>query len=442
MADNVVVPNFSPCSRLERLWMKARFFLKEAFLGNPAVDAKWFPRYAFWAAFAIGLLIRGYLVVFTSGTYDVGIWRDHAMGIHELGLMGYYRANPLANHPPVACVLISSLFSYSEWFGVPFSILLRAPFAALDVGILLLLLYLLRDRPMRFLAGACYWLNPAVLILSAYHGNTDNVVGFSVLLSIVLLSKDRPIAAGVALGLGLWIKLPGMLAIPVLFFAAAWWKRRFQFLVAVGATAMVAFLPAMMSDFSVVWRNVFGYRGQMLHSTNGTLIWGLINVFARIYAAVGGWSDPITACIAAVLGRGQMIAYVVIAVFAIMRKAQRTGVGIGVTLAAAYGAVYAFSPQWAFQYLLWSMPLWFLLPVGFYLPAVLVASSYIYFLYWFLCGDPWLLGPWDFIGNPRWPPLVLLARDASVAFFTLTTFVFFVFFAKNLKRKATPNLPS
>ena len=39
---------------------------------------------------------------------------------------------------------------------------------------------------MRFLAAACYWLSPAAIILSAYHGNTDSAVAFFLLLCVWL----------------------------------------------------------------------------------------------------------------------------------------------------------------------------------------------------------------------------------------------------------------
>ena len=53
----------------------------------------------------------------------------------------------------------------------------------------------------------------------------------------------------------------------------------------------------------------------------------------------------------------------------------------------------------------------------FALPAWLVTTAYIYVLYAWLCGSWLLLSPWDFFGHPRWPPAVLLTRNAAILFF-------------------------
>ena len=50
----------------------------------------------------------------------------------------------------------------------------------------------------RFLVVACYWLSPAAILISAYHGNTDTAIAFFVLLAIWLATKNRTISSGVA----------------------------------------------------------------------------------------------------------------------------------------------------------------------------------------------------------------------------------------------------
>src|SRR5947209_8740075 len=83
----------------------------------------------FWIAIAVGLALRFYLVVFTEGTQDVSIWERHARDVHDAGLIGYYHLDPSANHPPFITEVESLLLRASDASGVPFRILLRAPFA-------------------------------------------------------------------------------------------------------------------------------------------------------------------------------------------------------------------------------------------------------------------------------------------------------------------------
>jgi len=130
------------------------------------------------------------------------------------------------NHPPLIGLIESLLLRAADATGIPFRILLRAPFALIDAGSTLLLLGLLRRSPWRFAAAACYWLNPLAMIFSAYHGNTDSAVAFFLLLCVWLLSKGNVIGAGAAMGAGLSIKLPGVLVFPALFFFVQGWRRR------------------------------------------------------------------------------------------------------------------------------------------------------------------------------------------------------------------------
>src|SRR5919108_1194503 len=129
--------------------------------------------FAFWCAVVLGSALRLYCVVFTNGTGDMDDWEDHANQVHDRGLIGYYHANSFANHPPLISEVGWLILQTSTATHIPFRILFRALFALFDAGNALLLFALLpRDRS-RLLATALYWVSPAAIIISAYHGNTD-----------------------------------------------------------------------------------------------------------------------------------------------------------------------------------------------------------------------------------------------------------------------------
>jgi hypothetical protein len=104
------------------------------------------------------------------------------MGVNEMGLLNYYHANPNANHPPLTFLFASSIYRFAVFSGIPFPVLLRAPFACFDAGTTFLLFKLLRPGRWRFVLTAAYWINPLAVLLSAYHGNTDSAVAFFILL--------------------------------------------------------------------------------------------------------------------------------------------------------------------------------------------------------------------------------------------------------------------
>ena len=375
----------------------------------------------FWCLVALGVLARGYLVLATEGTYDVAIWEAHARAVLTDGLAGAYRAVALLNHPPIAALSVSRLLLLSESAAIPFGALLRAPIAALDLGSVWLLAILLRESRYRWLAAGLYAIQPVAIILSAYHGNSDSSIAFFLLLAAICAVRGEPIRTGAAVGVSLWIKLPGLLALPALSLSFPRWRDRFACAAAAVVTAALPYVPMLVLDPATLYRNVFAYRGQMLHSTAGVPIWGPLGFLMPLHGAAGP-AQPLVASIwrnwyeydSAVL-------LVPILAFAWLRRNERDAFGIGKTIAACYAVTYGFSMRWAFQYLAWSVPFWLLAGRGWFAGATLLCSAYLYGLYAWVCGDLLLRGDWDFIGHPHWPWLLLLVRNAAVVFFMAVT---------------------
>src|SRR6184192_161533 len=201
---------------------------------------------AFWTAILIGAALRVYCVAFTDGTGDMDDWEDHAQQVYDRGLIGYYHANSFANHPPFISKVSALILQMSAATGIPFRILFRTPFALLDAGNALLLFLLLPENRWRFFAAACYWLSPAAILISAYHGNTDTAVAFFLLLSVWLATNKQIVSSGAALGVSLWVKLPGILALPALLILFRRWRLRGIFLLAAAITALSTYLPALI----------------------------------------------------------------------------------------------------------------------------------------------------------------------------------------------------
>src|SRR5207302_416279 len=88
-------------------------------------------------------------------------------------------------------------------------------------------------------------------LIGYYHGNTDCAVAFFLLLALWFISKEKLIPAAIVVGASLWIKLPGVVAIPALIFFIPKWKHRFVFLALVGVVALVTYLPAVIQDAPV-----------------------------------------------------------------------------------------------------------------------------------------------------------------------------------------------
>ncbi|MBW2232066.1 MAG: hypothetical protein JRG92_15095 [Deltaproteobacteria bacterium] len=380
-----------------------------------------------WAAALVGFALRVHFAVFTPGTLDVVVWDGHAQEIAERGLIAYYHGGRFTfNHPPLSGLLVTGLWNLAQTTPFSFAFLLRAPFALLDAGTALLLVTWLAGarneslRRGRFVIGALYWLSPLAIVYSAHHGNTDSAVAFFLVAAALFASREHAIACGFALGLGLWVKIPGILVAPLLFMALPSWRARMQLVVTTTATALVGYLPWLVQDSEVIVRAVFLYPGLLIRTPGGTPIWGMQVFYPAFRSLSDGPHEVIRAFTSAWYAWNTLVCLVPIVAWSWMRRGRRTPEDLAMGIAGVYVILYGLSNFWAFQYLAWSLPFWLVCGLPFAISATLVATAYVYGLYAWLCGDWLMRGEWRFIALPDWPMPILLARNVAVVFFFVT----------------------
>ena len=384
------------------------------------------PGICFWFVVVLGAALRLYLVLYTQGTRDVELWQQHASNVRDFGLIGYYHTGKEANHPPFISYAESLLLRAADTVGVPYRIVLRLPFALLDAGATALLLLVLNGNRHRWCLAALYWLNPLAIILSAYHGNTDSAIPFFLLLCIWLLSKGNIAGAAIAFAISLWIKLPGILALPALVLLIPNRKNQLLFVAVTGVAAIASYLPALVADRQIVIANVFGYHGRQLYTTAGIPLWGTKVLLFSFVAPPEKWPEQLHAPVLFLINHSWQLALLLTLLLAWLRRFRRSVPEVCATIGMIYVIVYGFSDSWAIQYFAWSLPFWVFLPSWFFVPAIALGTTYVYSLYWLVCGNPWLLGKWDFVGHPYWPPGLLWVRNVTVLFFFISACVFLV----------------
>jgi hypothetical protein len=370
-----------------------------------------------WTLLAIGAALRAFLVLATEGTHDVAIWQSHAGWTRQYGLVGYYERSEVFNHPPFVGWLMARLWAFAVVADLPFGVVLRAPFAVLDLGSALLLLRLFSSSRARYLVFAGYWLNPVAILFSAYHGNTDSAVAFSALLAVLAASRSGTVAAGVALGVGLWIKLPVSLAAPAIFFFLSGWKRRLVFTGAALGVGLSTYLPVLVTAPELLAERVFFYAGRVITTPGGTPIWGIWNVLGILDALPPALRSFLQSWRDAHLVHNRLLAWLFVVALAALRRNETTARGLGATVCGSFAIFHGLTQTWAFQYLAWMVPFWPFAGVGFSALATLTTTGYVYGVYAMLCGDPFLMGPWAFQAHADWPAVTLLLRDASVLVF-------------------------
>ena len=376
----------------------------------------WRPGPWFWAVVAVGALLRVFLAVATRGTSDAEIWSDHAMRVATVGLVEHYAEDPMFNHPPFISEVMAWLFALAQATGVEFRVLYRLVFIPFDLANVWLLTLVLRRTPWRFVAAAAYAVAPVALTLSGMHGNTDPLIATCLLAACLCVDARQPVLAGFAIGLGAWIKLPGLLAAPALWFALPRWRDRATCAVTALVVATSTYLFALAAAPQLLGARVFGYRGLFIHTlhTPPIWVWGFKSWFIRLWGPPGAWPSPVLWY----TENSQWIAIALMLLLAFLRRRENDARGIAVTIAATFALFYGLVETWTFQYFAWSMPFWFAAGLPYALCANLFGGGYLYALYVYVCGDLLLRPRWAFDTAPPWPMSLILQRDlAHLTFF-------------------------
>ena len=319
-------------------------------------------------------LLKAWMAFKTAGAPDITVWRDFLSHIKQCGVCVYEtggvmqhargtRLNPF-NHPPFIIHFLRLIDLVSTAIGIRFETAFRLATAIVDVGSAVVVYKLLRKeqlfRPASFLL---YLLAPATIIISGYHGNTDTVMIFFVLLTALLI--ERPIAAGVALGMALSIKIVPIRFIPVFLFYLT--KNRRWFIAAAAATFLIASVPFLFESPLLITREVLGYRG-----ISGRWGWS-----QALFATMGpGEVFLLATRIATYLLLGAITYYAV-------RMNRGAKPPISFQLGFIAFLFLAFTPAWGTNYMPWFDP--FAVVLGF-APALLyyLASGsllgYLYFI--------------------------------------------------------------
>lgn len=232
------------------------------------------------AVAAVTFVFKFVLALKTYGTNDVYLYDQFSVWSRYLGV-SLYHLDPLFNHPPSMIHLLHGLSWLAAASGIPFSFWLRLPAIVADAANVWLVWKLLGDRvreqsifwALMLLAAA-----PPLILVSGFHGNTDSVVMFFVLLSVYLVEKDAsPWVGGAALGLAHCVKVYPLIAAPAILLNLSGWSRRIKFCAAACLVLLATWSPFLFQDPRIVIAQVLGYR-----SSYG--VWGLSYILDTVTA--------------------------------------------------------------------------------------------------------------------------------------------------------------
>jgi Glycosyltransferase family 87 len=221
-------------------------------------------RKIFLVALAATTIFKLYLAAMTSGTIDVPGFERHLENIRAFGIGVYHTAgifNTPFNHPPPVIYYLKSIGWLADSTNISFGFWLRLLPTLADIGSALTIYRLM--KPNYSLIALV--LSPAAILVSGYHGNTDSIMIWFVVLAVYLIETGRFGWAGMAFGMSLCVKIMPLCFVPVFFLYS---KRRASFFAMASLTVMALWLPYFIQDPKGIASNLFGYQSIYGH-------WGL-----------------------------------------------------------------------------------------------------------------------------------------------------------------------
>jgi hypothetical protein len=361
-------------------------------------------RIAIVAIAAIAFFAKLWLALKTYGTNDVYTYERFGLWSQYLGAELYKVAADL-NHPPSMLHFLSAILRLSDFTHLPFHFWLRFCGIVADVGSVWLVYRIAGERIVVLLIA----ISPINILISGFHGNTDPVMIFFVLLAVWLAGyRDRTLLAGAALGAAFCIKIAPVIAAPVLLFWLPDWRRRAKFLTTAAAVVIAGWSPYLFDDPSAVLHQVFGYR-----SSYG--LWGVSWLLRKLAVA---W--PATWRLDLIYSQvGAVLVLLGVAVLAYEMSRMRNRPPLYAQMGMAFLFFFVFTGGFAVQYLVWLTP-WIAelgaAPVGLFLATGSIFLLVVY-NYWTL-GMPWYLAiayPWNhhqYFQVLCWLSVVVMAATA------------------------------
>jgi len=335
-------------------------------------------------ALGIATLVKLVLAALTIGTNDVATWRsfaDHAM---LCGRCAYQFAGPYGdpfNHPPFVIHFLKLVgTSSAAWF--PFWI--RLPAILADIGTVLVVTRLIPGISKRLIVLLA--LNPVSILISGFHGNTDPVMIFFVVLAVYLLKTSRLNWAAAAFGMAINIKVVPLLLVPAIL--AYIWSRKYArgvlLFVSIAAVVVLALsMPYILSNPLAILKATLGYRG--LYGR-----WGISLLLVGFPMSQIGHE-----IIYRVLQLLVIALTLALAVYLNKRKFD-----LIYQIGLIFFLFFFLTPAHALQYLAWPVP--FILALGFWWSLAYYTSAGLYL---FLTYYSWSQGQWYFADShvdPLW----------------------------------------
>lgn len=269
-------------------------------------------------------------------------------------------------YPPLAQAIFAAAYLVKPWSLLAW----RVTLAVFDAATLLLLLIVLRNLNLPYTLAAIYWWNPIVIREVFNTAHMDVLALPLVIVSVMLSTANRQIAAALALGAAAGIKIWPVVLLPIIFSRLWSHPRRIAF--PAGLFVAVCFLMFLPIHFSGLDQTsgftAYGQGWEMNDALYMLLLW-IVELFARVF--VWGDSAPQLAT------RAIVVVTVVVWTTWLSMRGPTKQIDVWELSLLVVSAVFLLSPTQFPWYYLWMLPFLAIRPR----PSLLLLSALLTLYY-------------------------------------------------------------
>jgi hypothetical protein len=296
----------------------------------------------------------------------------------------------------------------SSFTGISFYFWLRLPAILADVGSVVIVAHLLKlylgSRFSR-LHLVLLALSPASVMISGFHGNTDPLMIFFLLLAVYSIDQKSNVwLAGIAFGMSMSIKVMPIIFLPTLLLYISNNSKRALFLILAGAIFIICGLPYTIQDPLFIGMRLFGYG-----SNYGD--WG-ISRFLWLMSANYNAFDSLNLAFAQ-FGKWIMLTFIFIESIWMNQFVRKPPLFVQIGLITC--TLMAITPGFGIQYLAWLVP-WVSISIEMALLYYTISGLFLFFVYnawsqetpWFFANSFKLTGSLMYIEILCWASVVIV----------------------------------
>jgi Dolichyl-phosphate-mannose-protein mannosyltransferase len=364
----------------------------------------------------LAFLAKLILSLTTIGTNDSATWYGFLSYISQHDGISLYHHIDLFNHPPFMIHVLQVMGFLTSFTGISFYFWLRLPAILTDIGSVVIVARLLKlYLGPRFSRSTLVLLalSPASVMISGFHGNTDPLMIFFILLAIYSLDQKSNVwLAGIAFGMSMNIKVTPIIFLPALLLYLPSNNKRLLFLMLTGATFVICGLPYTVQDPLFIGMRLFGYS-----SNYGD--WGISRLLVLLSTNLDGFQSLNLAYTQ--LGKWIMLAFIIGESIWMNRSLQKPPLFLQFGLIAF--TFMAITPGFGVQYFAWLVP-WVSISIEMALFYYTASGLFLFFVYtawsreipWFFAISFKLTGSLMYIEILCWVSVVIVL----IMYFKLT----------------------